>query len=135
MNDSYRREALKKEIEILKKIDHPNVIKLYDAVDTGMKVNLIMEYVKGRSLYSYMKKAGGRVNETDAKIIVKQLVDAIAYLHRERIVHRDLKLENLLIDDKKVVKVIDFGFSVSVKPDKKIPFTCGTPHYRAPELA
>jgi serine/threonine protein kinase len=45
MNDSYRREALKKEIEILKKIDHPNVIKLYDAVDTGMKVNLIMEYV------------------------------------------------------------------------------------------
>lgn len=82
-----------------------------------------------------MKKAGGRVNETDAKIIVKQLVDAIAYLHKERIVHRDLKLENVLIDDKKVVKVIDFGFSVSVKPDKKIPFTCGTPHYMAPELA
>ncbi|CDW77080.1 protein kinase domain containing protein [Stylonychia lemnae] len=136
MSDQYRRDSLKKEIEILKKLDHPNIIKLYDSIDTGIKVNLIMEYVQGRSLYSFLRKKGGvmlRIDEKQAKLIFKQVAGAVAYLHEEKIVHRDLKLENILIDDQNRIKIIDFGFSV--RSDKKLQFTCGTPHYMAPELA
>ena len=74
MSDQYRRESLKKEIEILKKLDHPNIIKLYDSIDTGLKVNLVMEYVQGKSLYSYLKKKSRtslKIDEDEAKLIFK----------------------------------------------------------------
>lgn len=65
----------------------------------------------------------------------RQIAEAVAYLHGEKIVHRDLKLENILIDAEKHIKLIDFGFSTFVRSDKKLAFTCGTPPYMSPELA
>ena len=76
-----------------------------------------------------------RINEDQAKLIFRQIAEGVAYLHGEKIVHRDLKLENILISDDKIIKIIDFGFSTSVKGDKKLQFSCGTPHYMSPELA
>eukprot|EP00347_Sterkiella_histriomuscorum_P003207 403365182 len=136
MSDQYRKESLKKEIDILRNLDHPNIIKLYDSIDNGLKVNLVMEYVEGKSLYSFLRKKGGftlKIDETTAKVIFKQIVDGVAYLHSQKITHRDLKLENVLINNQNIIKIIDFGFSV--KSDKKLQFSCGTPHYMSPELA
>lgn len=62
------------------------------------------------------------MEENECKVVFRQLVEGVAYLHNQKIVHRDLKLENVLIDESKIIKIIDFGFSTSVKPDKKIPF-------------
>jgi serine/threonine protein kinase len=63
------------------------------------------------------------------------LAEGVDYLHQNKIAHRDLKLENVLISEDKTIKIIDFGFSTSIKTDKKITFMCGTPHYMSPELA
>ena len=80
-----------------------------------------MEYVQGKSLYSFLRKKGGvmlKIEEQLAKNIFKQVAEAVAYLHEEKIVHRDLKLENVLIDEQNRIKIIDFGFSV--RSDKKL---------------
>lgn len=87
-----------------------------------------MEYVGKDSLYNYLKTFEGRkVPEDEAKRIFKQIVRGIFYLHTNHIIHRDVKLENLLMDETKNIKIIDFGFSIITPPDKKLNIFCGTP--------
>ena len=94
-----------------------------------------MEYVGGGSLHGYLKsKQTRRLEEWDAKRIFKQIVEGINYCHQRCITHRDIKLENLLLDDLNEIKIIDFGFSTCVPNDKKIKIFCGTPSYLAPEI-
>lgn len=94
-----------------------------------------MEYTGHASLYSYLKaKPGRKLKEDECKYIFKQIVEGISYLHSKNIIHRDIKLENLLLDENKTLKIIDFGFSVCVKSDQKINNFCGTPTYMAPEI-
>ena len=69
-----------------------------------------------------------------AKIIFKQVVDAVKYCHHKNVVHRDIKLENLLVNENRVVKLIDFGFSIAIDPATKLNIFCGTPSYMAPEI-
>lgn len=91
---------------------------LYEVIDTRTNVNLIMELCSGKSLYHHIKKKSGtKMEEGDLRKIFRQLVDAVAYLHSHNIAHRDLKLDNILIDEKKNLKLIDFGFSVECKQD------------------
>ena len=94
-----------------------------------------MEYASHSSLHSFLKaKPGRKLKEDECKYIFKQIVEGIVYLHSKNIIHRDIKLENLLLDEIKTLKIIDFGFSVCVKPDQKINNFCGTPTYMAPEI-
>lgn len=87
-----------------------------------------MEYVGNSSLHSYLKQHHGRkLTEGDAKRIFKQLMMGIDYLHSKNIVHRDIKLENILLDKSNNVKIIDFGFSIIIPKDKKLSIFCGTP--------
>lgn len=87
---------------------------LFEVIDTRLNVNLVMELCQGKSLYHYIKKKKGlKLPEKECQTIFKQLVEAVAYLHRANIVHRDLKLDNILIDEDKRIKLIDFGFSIS----------------------
>lgn len=109
---------------------------LFEVIDTRTNVNLVMELCQGKSLYHYIKKKPGlKLQESECCTIFRQVVDAIAYLHQNNIVHRDLKLDNILIDDKKNIKLIDFGFSVICSPDQKLNLFCGTPHYMDPDIA
>lgn len=95
-----------------------------------------MELGGQQSLHSYLKtKDGGKLNEEEARSVFKQLVEGTRYLHERNIAHRDLKLENILIDDDNKIKIIDFGFSVPVEKGKLLTVCCGTPSYMAPELA
>ncbi len=94
-----------------------------------------MEYVGGGSLHGYLKsKPLRRLEEWDAKRLFKQIVEGISYCHQRCITHRDIKLENLLLDEENNIKIIDYGFSTCVPNEKKIKIFCGTPSYMAPEI-
>jgi Serine/threonine protein kinase len=95
-----------------------------------------MEFIGTQSLQAYLKSRESRkLEEAEAKHIFKQVVQGVDYLHKKNIVHRDIKLENLLLGPNNQVKIIDFGFSIITPKDKKLNIFCGTPSYMAPELA
>lgn len=94
-----------------------------------------MEMGGNLSLQSYLKsKSSKKLPESEVKLIFKQLADGVSYLHKNNIAHRDLKLENILIDSDKNIKIIDFGFSLITPRNKPLNVCCGTPSYMAPEL-
>ncbi len=118
---------------MLQRLNHPNIIKLYEAFETDNHVYLVMENVGGGSLHAYLKsKPNRRLPEADAKRLFLQVLQALYYCHRKSIAHRDIKLENILLDENQNVKLIDFGFSTCIQNDKKIKIFCGTPSYMAP---
>ncbi|CAD8160254.1 unnamed protein product [Paramecium pentaurelia] len=130
-----RRQQLKREIHILKLLDHPNIIKYVNTIETQMDINLIVEYGGSKNLRSYLKQFPNRkLDEDDAKLMFRQIVKAVDYCHSLNIIHRDIKLENILLKDNNEIKLIDFGFSVLVNRDCKLGVFCGTPSYMAPEL-
>ena len=133
--DPRKMKNVRREIEILKSMDHPNIIKLYDSCENNKQIHLIMEYIGKNSLHAFLKaRTNRRLEEHEAKKIYAQVCKGIAYCHSKNIVHRDLKLENIIIDDNKNIKIIDFGFSIVVSPDKTLNIFCGTPSYMAPEI-
>ena len=93
-----------------------------------------MEFISGISLREYYTKMNRRIPEDKAKLIFYQIMDAMNYLHSNHIAHRDIKLENILIDCKYNVKIIDFGFGVYNPNDNLQTFFCGTPNYMPPEI-
>ena len=96
----------------MKRVNHPNIVKLYDVVETETQVVLVMEYINGGSTHGYLKaKPNRRMEEHNARKIFAQLIGALSYLHSKCISHRDIKLENVMLDANKNVKLIDFGFS------------------------
>jgi len=133
--DPNRRKSVKREIKLMEKMKHPHIIRLYEVIDTDKYVILVMEYVGGGSLHGYLKsKPKRRLEEHEARRIFRQVLEGIKYCHSRCITHRDIKLENLLLDDKLNIKIIDFGFSTCIPNDKKIKIFCGTPSYMAPEI-
>jgi len=135
LNDVHKRKNVKREISILQSLDHPNIIKLYKTIDTVTQLHLVTEFIGTQSLHSYIKpKPSRRLPEAEARKIFTQVIEGLGYLHSLDIVHRDIKLENLLLDSKNNVKIIDFGFSIENPKDKTLNVFCGTPSYMAPEL-
>jgi len=133
--DPNRRKSVKREIKLMEKMKHNSIVKLYEVIDTEKYVILVMEYVGGGSLHGYLKsKPNRRLDEKEARRIFKQVLEAIRYCHSRHITHRDIKLENLLLDDQLNIKIIDFGFSTCIPNEKKIKIFCGTPSYMAPEI-
>ncbi|XP_021893117.1 CBL-interacting serine/threonine-protein kinase 21 isoform X2 [Carica papaya] len=124
---------VQREIRTMKLLDHPNIVKIHEVIATKTKIYIVMEYVSGGQLSDklcYAKK----LNETDARQIFQQLIDAVDYCHNKGVYHRDLKPENLLIDSKGKLKVSDFGLSTLRKPGEMLRTACGSPCYVAPEL-
>ena len=114
-------------------MNHSHVVKLLEAFETDSHVYLVMENVSGGSLHSYLKEMiNKQLEEEEARRIFKQILVALSYCHSKCIAHRDIKLENILLDDEKNVKLIDFGFSTCIPNNKKIRMFCGTPSYMAP---
>jgi len=127
---------LRTEIEILKKVNHPNIISLRDVYDADpTKLYLVMELVTGGELFHKIVEIGS-YSEKVAKGLVKQIVGAVKHLHDLNIAHRDLKPTNLLLKspDTNEIKLADFGLSKIVGPDSMMQTACGTPIYVAPEV-
>lgn len=133
--DPHRKKNVQREIDIMRLLDQPNIVKLYEVLDTPKQLLIVMEYIQGCSLHGYLKrKPNRRLEENEAKKLIKQILIAVEYCHRKNIAHRDLKLENLLVDDKGNIKLIDFGFSTHMPKEQKTRIFCGTPSYMAPEI-
>lgn len=132
---SQRKNCVKREIKVMKKMDHPNIVKLYEVIETPKELYLIMELVKGKSLLNYVKsKSGKRLRESDCIKIFSKVVSAICYCHRQNMIHRDIKMDNILLTESFDVKIIDFGFSTWLSPQQKLKIFCGTPSYMPPEI-
>lgn len=126
-------ERVAREINILKMIRHPNIIQLYEIIETPKQLYLIMEYASGGELFEYIV-AHSRVKELEACLFFQQIVSGVEYITKLNIVHRDLKPENLLLDHKKQIKIVDFGLSNTYKTGQLLKTACGSPCYAAPEM-
>ena len=123
-----------REIRVLKRLAHEHVIRLFDVVDSPKIVYVVMEYADGGSLLDYVR-ARKKLSEKEAARFFHQLCRALEHCHQHGIVHRDVKLENVLLDAGENVKLIDFGLSaVLVGDGKKLKVHCGSPSYAAPEI-
>lgn len=130
-----RKKNVDREIKILERLEHPSIVKLFHTIETKKSLNLIMEHISGCSLIAYLKKRPKkRLDESEARRIFIQILSALEYCHSLNITHRDIKLENILIDTSHTVKIIDFGFSTCFSNEKKISLFCGTPSYMSPEI-
>ncbi|KAK4686868.1 serine/threonine-protein kinase HSL1, negative regulator of Swe1 kinase, partial [Tremellales sp. Uapishka_1] len=125
--------GIEREIVIMKLIDHPNVLNLYDVWETSTELYLIMEYVPGGELFDYLVKRG-RLPVSEALHYFQQIIHAVDYCHRFNICHRDLKPENLLLDKDKNIKVADFGMAAWEAGERMLETSCGSPHYASPEI-
>ena len=135
MTESQRMSSINREINLLKQINHPNIVKLYEVIDTPRQLCIVMELAHGQSLHSFAKsKTNRRVFEKTAIIIFRQILSGIEYCHSLNIVHRDIKMENILVDENLDVKIIDFGFGICSSPTQRLKVFCGTPSYMAPEI-
>ena len=133
--DPQRKKNVISEIKILKSISHPNIIKLKEAIDAPRQIHLVMEYVGACSLWSFLKKRPNRqLPEPTARSFFTQILSGIDYCHQVSVIHRDIKLENILLDSDNKVKIIDFGFATFTTPGLKIKLFCGTPSYMSPEI-
>nr|XP_005299803.2 serine/threonine-protein kinase SIK3 isoform X6 [Chrysemys picta bellii] len=129
-------ENLKKifrEVQIMKMLCHPHIIRLYQVMETERMIYLVTEYASGGEIFDHLV-AHGRMAEKEARRKFKQIVAAVHFCHCCHIVHRDLKAENLLLDANLNIKIADFGFSNIFTPGQLLKTWCGSPPYAAPEL-
>ena len=139
IKDKVRKKCIENEIEILKKIKHKNIIKLKEVIDLKEYFLIVQEYFQGISLSQYYNKFWRsedltKEKEKIYKILLKQIFEAVDYLHKNYIAHLDLKLENILINKSLEIKIIDFGFGF-LDPKKTLnKFFGGTPNYMSPEI-
>ncbi|ORX82592.1 Pkinase-domain-containing protein [Anaeromyces robustus] len=128
-------QKLNNEIQILKKINHPNIVKLYDVIETSESYYLILEYISGGDLYDLVtSKDFSKLQINDKKRIFNQITNAVKYLHDNNISHADLKLENILIDKDKNIKLTDFNLAYEFKEGEQNNLRCGSLEYAAPEI-
>ncbi|XP_053544763.1 MAP/microtubule affinity-regulating kinase 4 isoform X2 [Bombina bombina] len=126
-------QKLFREVRIMKGLNHPNIVKLFEVIETEKTLYLVMEYASGGEVFDYLV-SHGRMKEKEARAKFRQIVSAVHYCHQKNIVHRDLKAENLLLDSDANIKIADFGFSNEFTPGGKLDTFCGSPPYAAPEL-
>ncbi|CAK8537942.1 unnamed protein product [Lathyrus sativus] len=127
---------VKREISIMSRLRHPNIVRLHEVLATKTKIYFVMEFAKGGELFAKISSRG-RFSEDLSRRLFQQLISAVGYCHNRNIFHRDLKPENLLLDDKGNLKVSDFGLSAvkeQIRVDGMLHTLCGTPAYVAPEI-
>ncbi|XP_015255126.1 PREDICTED: serine/threonine-protein kinase BRSK2-like isoform X4 [Cyprinodon variegatus] len=124
---------VEREIAILKLIEHPHVLKLYDVYENNKYLYLVLEHVSGGELFDYLVKKG-RLTPKEARKFFRQIISALDFCHNHSICHRDLKPENLLLDEKNNIRIADFGMASLQVGDSLLETSCGSPHYACPEV-
>ena len=124
-------ERIEKEIKYMKKLNHPNIVKIYEIFENDDNYYISMEYVSGGELFNYIVK-NKRLDENETSFFYSQIIHIIQEIHKQKICHRDLKPENLLLTQNKTIKLIDFGLSNEYENYLYTP--CGSPCYASPEI-
>ena len=133
--DPQKRNTINNEIVILKQLDHINIVKLYEVINTPSHLYLVMEYINGVSLLEIIKQEFNHyISQNRSLKIFIQVLKAIIYCQSKDISHRDIKLENILVIQNDIVKIIDFGFAVKATKSEFQKLFCGTPSYMSPEI-
>ncbi|KAG0668986.1 hypothetical protein C6P45_004203 [Maudiozyma exigua] len=132
--NSEREIKVYREINALKHLTHPNIIELEEVLQNSKYVGIVLEYASGGEFYKFIQKKR-RLDEQRACKIFSELISGVSYMHSKGLVHRDLKLENLLLDTNENLLITDFGFVNEFHRDNELMKTsCGSPCYAAPEL-
>ncbi|XP_022188457.2 serine/threonine-protein kinase SIK2 isoform X2 [Nilaparvata lugens] len=131
--DAVNLEKVYREVDIMKLLDHPHIIKLYQVMETKNMIYIVSEYASQGEIFDYIARHG-RMSESGARRKFWQILSAVEYCHNHRVVHRDLKAENLLLDANMNIKIADFGFSNYYTPGEQLATWCGSPPYAAPEV-
>lgn len=135
-SDHLKKKVFESQFKLIRSLDHPSILKLFDFFEDACNYYLVMEYVKGGDLLTKLEKSG-RFSEKEAAKVMKQLLSALAYMHSQHIIHRDVKCENVLIEENQgqiVVKLIDFDTIIKLSDEKKCFGKYGTVYYMAPEV-
>jgi len=121
------------ETNLMRNLHHKSIVKILETFESEKYILIIMEYISGGNLQNFVKKRR-KLTEKTAKILFKQIIEGIQYIHSQGIVHRDIKLENILLDLNNNIKICDFGVGKIIKPESTLYDQCGTPVYMAPEI-
>ncbi len=128
------KERIKREIEIMKKLKHYNIAKLYTVIDAKYSIYLVQEYVQGKELLEYINKKG-KLSENEACKFFHQIISALDYIHKCGIAHRDFKPENIIVtNNNQILKIIDFGLGNIYEKGQLLKTACGSPCYVPPEM-
>ena len=131
------KSCFNREVEIMYKLDHPNIAKLYSHFEDNKFCYLIMQYIPNGSAYDLLTKKGAHLNLELISSIIRDVLRALYYLHNmtPKVIHRDIKPENILLDENNNAYLIDFGWSNYIINGRRRNTICGTPIYRPPEMA
>ncbi|XP_062455336.1 serine/threonine-protein kinase SIK1 [Rhea pennata] len=131
--DPSNLEKIYREVQIMKLLNHPNIIKLYQVMETKDMLYIVTEFAKNGEMFDHLT-SNGHLSENEARKKFWQILSAVEYCHSHHIVHRDLKTENLLLDANMNIKLADFGFGNFYKSGEPLSTWCGSPPYAAPEV-
>ena len=130
----HRMKKIQYETELMKRFNHKNITKILEVFNDEEYMLIIMEYINGGNLFSFVKKRR-KLSEKMAKFLFRQIILGIQHIHSKNVVHRDIKLENILIDFDNNVKICDFGIGKVLENEDELLYDkCGTPMYMAPEI-
>ncbi|KAL9965286.1 hypothetical protein ACROYT_G029061 [Oculina patagonica] len=130
--DETNLKKVYREIQIMKLLNHPHIVKLYQVMETKSMLYLVTEYASNGEMFNYLSH--GALPEKEARKKFAQILSAVEYCHKRHVVHRDLKAENLLLDQGLNIKIADFGFGNYYTPGSPLNTWCGSPPYAAPEV-
>ncbi|XP_069126320.1 uncharacterized protein [Argopecten irradians] len=129
----YVRKNVHREAVVLQKLQHPNIVRMFEVMETENTYYIVLEYADGGDFMKYLS-AKKYLTEFESRRFLRQLTSAVDHMHRSNIVHRDLKLENFLLDKDMNIKIIDFGLSNMFYGESSLSTQCGSPAYAAPEI-
>jgi calcium-dependent protein kinase len=127
-------EGLRREVQIMQQVDHPNIVKYYETYDDKKYIYLCMELCTGGDLFKKITDSGRPMSEKEVSFLLEKLLKALQHCHSQSIIHRDIKPENIMYGEDDEIKFIDFGFAVISKKRKATLDIAGTPYYIAPEV-
>ncbi|ESO01039.1 hypothetical protein HELRODRAFT_192359 [Helobdella robusta] len=133
-DDQKQLSLIKREVEIMANLNHPHIITVHDVCESSTRVTMTLEYACNGELFDYVNASPGGLISVEVRRLFSQIVSAVDYMHKKRVVHRDLKLENILLDANNDTKIADFGLASMFSRDKLMFTYCGSPLYASPEI-